>query len=95
MSAYMIVDVDIKDPVLYQEYTSRVPAIIRKHRGEVLVRGGSFVILEGQWNPHSLVVLRFPDLASAQAFYDDPEYQPLIAIRQPISQMNMIVVEGN
>ncbi len=94
MSAYMIVDVDIKDPVAYQEYTARVPAIVRKHGGEVLVRGGKFVVLEGQRHPHSLVVVRFPDVASAQAFYNDPEYQPLIAIRQRVSQMNMVIVEG-
>jgi uncharacterized protein (DUF1330 family) len=94
MSAYMIVDVDVKDAEAYAEYNSRVPALIRKHGGEYLVRGGKFITLEGDWKPRRLVVFRFPDIASAQALYNDPEYQPLIAIRQRVSSMNMIVVEG-
>jgi uncharacterized protein (DUF1330 family) len=94
MSAYMIVDVDVKDAEAYAEYNSRVPALIRKYGGEYLVRGGKFITLEGDWKPGRLVVFRFPDIASAQGLYNDPEYQSLIAIRQRVSSMNMIVVEG-
>jgi uncharacterized protein (DUF1330 family) len=93
MSAYMIVNVDVKDPAVYEEYQTKVPALIRKHGGEYLVRGGKFVILEGDWKPSRLVILRFPDIASAQALLIDPEYQPLRALRQPVSKVDIVAVE--
>jgi uncharacterized protein (DUF1330 family) len=95
MSAYMIVNVDVKDPSVYEEYKARVPALVRKYGGEYLVRGGKFVILEGDWKPSRLVIFRFPDITSAQTFYNDPEYQPLKALRQRVSKMEIVVVEGS
>jgi uncharacterized protein (DUF1330 family) len=94
MSAYMIVNVDVKDPAIYEEYKTKVPALIRKHGGEYLVRGGKFIVLEGDWKPTRLVILRFPDIASAQALFRDPEYQPLKALRQRVSNANIVAVEG-
>jgi len=94
MSAYMIVNVDVKDPAAYEEYKTKVPALIRKHGGEYVVRGGRFVILEGDWKPSRLVILRFPDIASAQALLSDPEYQPLKALRQRVSKVDIVAVEG-
>ena len=94
MSAYMIVNVDVKDPTVYEEYKAKVPALIRKYGGEYLVRGGRFVIVEGDWKPTRLVILRFPDITSAQSLYNDPEYQPLKALRQRASKTDIVVVEG-
>ena len=50
--------------------------------------------MEGGWNPARLVLLKFPDLASAQAFFLDPEYQPLKAVRQQVSTADIVAVEG-
>jgi uncharacterized protein (DUF1330 family) len=94
MSAYMIVNVDVRDPAAYEEYKNKVPALIRKHGGEYVVRGGKFVVLEGAWSPARLVLLKFPDLASAQAFFLDPEYQPLKALRRLSSTADIVAVEG-
>jgi len=91
----MIVNVDVTDPTLYEQYKARVPALIRKYGGEYLVRGGKFVIVEGDWKPSRLVIFRFPDIASAQALYNDPEYQALKALRQRASKMDIVVVEGS
>ena len=94
MSAYVIVDIDIKDAAAYEAYKTKVPLLIRKHGGEYLVRGGEHVVLEGQWKPHRLVVFRFPDTASARRLFDDPEYAPLKALRQRISTADIVAVEG-
>jgi uncharacterized protein (DUF1330 family) len=94
MTAYVIVNVDVRDPAAYEEYKSKVPALIRKHGGEYVVRGGKFVVLEGEWKPTRLVILKFPDLASAQAFFLDPDYQPLKALRQQVSTADIVAVEG-
>ena len=94
MSAYIIVNIEVKDPVAYGEYKARVPALIRRHGGEYLVRGGDLTISEGDWKPSRVVILRFADMAAAQAFYHDPEYEPLRTLRQRASRTDLVFVEG-
>ena len=94
MSAYMIVNVDVRDAVAYDEYKANVPGLIRKHGGEYLVRGGKFAVVEGNREPSRLVILRFPDMAAAQGLYNDPDYQPLKAVRQRASETEIVMVEG-
>lgn len=94
MSAYMIVDVDISDPQQYELYKRDVPALIRRHGGEYLVRGGAFEVVEGDWRPTRLVLFRFPDRAAVKAFLADPGYQPLAALRHGIARTDMVVVDG-
>lgn len=94
MSAYMIVNLDVKDTTAYEEYKTKVPALIQKHGGKYLVRGGKFVILEGDWKPTRLVLFEFPSIAAVQALFDDPEYQPLKTLRQRVSKTDAVVVEG-
>jgi uncharacterized protein (DUF1330 family) len=94
MAAYLIVDVDIKDAVAYEDYKAKVPAFIRKHGGEYLVRGGAHEVLEGDWQPTRLVLFRFPDKAAVMAFINDAGYQPLAALRHRIADTDIVVVEG-
>lgn len=94
MSAYVIVNIDVHDAAAYEEYKAKVPALIRKHGGEYVTRGGKFVVIEGAWKPSRLVILRFPDVAAVQRMYDDPEYQPLLALRQRIATTEMVAVEA-
>ena len=94
MSAYMIVNVDVKDPDVYEEFKAIFPALMRKYGGEYLVRGGQLVILEGDWKPSRFVVFRFPDITFVQTLYNDPDYQPLKALRQRVSRMDIVAVEG-
>ncbi len=94
MSAYVLVDCDVTDPVRYEEYRKLAPAAIAKYGGRYLVRGGATKVLEGTWQPKRVVVLEFPDVAAAQRFYDSPEYRAARAVRADAATMNVIVVEG-
>ncbi len=94
MSAYMIVDVDIRDSVKYEDYKRQIPALIARHGGEFIVRGGDLEVLEGDWIPTRLVIFRFPSLEAIHAFFDDPDYQLLKALRQRVSTMSVVAVEG-
>ena len=94
MPAFVIVDVDVHDPDTYDRYKAGVPALIRRHGGKYLVRGGSFTVLEGSWQPSRLVIFEFPDREAVQAFYDDPEYAPLRGLRESAARTNIVVVEG-
>jgi len=94
MSAYMIVDVDIRDPSKFEDYKRQVPALIARHGGEYIVRGGDLEVLEGDWIPTRLVIFRFPSLEAIHAFFDDPDYQRLKALRQRVSTMSVVAVAG-
>jgi uncharacterized protein (DUF1330 family) len=94
MPAYMIVDVDVHDADAYQEYRTRVPDLIEKHGGEYLVRGGESEVIEGSWQPHRLVLFRFPDRQAIRAFLDDPDYAELKALRHRTCDSNLVAVDG-
>jgi uncharacterized protein (DUF1330 family) len=94
MPAYVIVNLNVKDPAAYEEYKAKAPAIVKKHGGEYLVRGGKFVVEEGNWKPARLVLLKFPNLATAQAMFADPEYAPLKKLRQRVANGEIVMVEG-
>ena len=94
MATYVIVNIDIKDLPAYEAYKAGTPALIRKHGGEYLARGGAIEVLEGNWSPGRLALLKFPDVASVKAFLNDPDYQPLKAIRHSVADTQMVAVEG-
>jgi uncharacterized protein (DUF1330 family) len=81
MAAYVIVDVEVRDPEAYRAYTAEVPATLEPFGGRFLVRGGAVETIEGVWNPARLVVLAFPDAASARAWHASPAYQAILPIR--------------
>ena len=94
MAAYIWANVEVTDPVAYEEYRQRVPAIIAAHGGRYLARGGRSELLEGAVQPNRLVILEFPDMAQLKAFYHSPEYRPLIALRQRTARSSLMAVEG-
>jgi uncharacterized protein (DUF1330 family) len=94
MAAYLIVNLDVKDPAAYEKYKTEVPALIRKHGGEYLVRGGKHEVLEGDWHPSRMVLFRFPDSASIRRFMADPDYKPLKELRQRVAASDLVMVEG-
>ena len=94
MAAYLIADVEVHDPAEYRKYTAGIPALIAKHGGEILVRGGRCEALEGTWLPSRLVVFRFPTMDAVRAFHSDPEYQPLIQQRQRSAAADLLAIEG-
>jgi uncharacterized protein (DUF1330 family) len=94
MAAYLIVDVNLADPAAYETYKAQVPALIARHGGEYLVRGGTLEVLEGDWHPTRLVLFRFPNRAAIHAFMTDPDYAPLKALRLSIATTSAIAVDG-
>jgi uncharacterized protein (DUF1330 family) len=94
MAAYLIVDVRLKDAAAYEAYKAAVPALIARHGGEYLVRGGALEVLEGTWQPTRLVLFRFPDRAAIHAFMNDPDYAPLKALRHRLAEADMVAVDG-
>ena len=94
MAAYIYANVEVTDPVAYEEYRRQVPAVIAAHGGRYLVRGGAVEVLEGDTNPQRQVILEFPDPVALKAFYDSPDYTRLKAIRQGASRGLLIAIQG-
>jgi uncharacterized protein (DUF1330 family) len=94
MAAYLIVDAEVSDPVMYEQYRQQVAPLIGRFGGRFLVRGGEFSVLEGHWRPRRLVVVEFPDTKALQAWYGSAEYAPLLALRQQAAQTNLVAVLG-
>jgi uncharacterized protein (DUF1330 family) len=94
MSAYLIANVDVQDPEKYEDYRSRTGAIVAKHGGKFIVRGGKVHLLEGNPEIHRLVIIEFPSLEAARGFYDCPEYQQVIPFRTRASDGRLFIVEG-
>ena len=94
MSAYIVVDCEVTDPVRYESYKKLAQAAIAKHGGRYLARGGETSVLEGAWQPKRVVVLEFPSTSAIRRFYSSPEYKAARSARDGAARMNMIAIEG-
>lgn len=94
MPAYVVVDVDVKDRETYKEYRERAGPTVAAAGGRYIVRGGEVTHLEPGWDVHRFVILEFPDVAAAKAWYESPDYQRVLPIRLRSTVSRMMVVEG-
>lgn len=94
MSAYIVVEIEVQEPVRYETYKQMVPESLRSFGGRFAVRGGKAENLEGSWSPKRLVILEFPSYEKAKAWWASEEYAPAKAIRQATARTQMIIVEG-
>ena len=75
MSAYVIVEIEITDPVGYEEYKKQAGATVEKYGGKYIVRGGKSEVLEGNWKPKRIVILEFPSIDRAKEWLNSEEYR--------------------
>jgi uncharacterized protein (DUF1330 family) len=94
MPAYVVVQIAIDDPVTYERYKVLAPPSIAAYGGRYVVRGGRCEALEGTWLPGRLVILEFPSLERARAWWGSPEYAPAKALRQRAAQTEMLLIDG-
>jgi len=94
MPAYVIVDIDVLDPVGYEQYRNLAGATVEKYGGKYIVRGGKNEVLEGDWCPKRIVILRFDSIARAKEWLNSTEYCEPRKMRHRTARANMIVVEG-
>ena len=94
-AAYLVVESNISDAEKFKAYMAAAPAVVREFAGEYLVRGGRMAVLEGDWAPPRLTVLRYPSFEAAQKMYDSPGYRAARQLRVGATAcFNMVLVEG-
>ncbi len=95
MTAYVIVDTKIHNPEEYEKYKALARPLVEKHGGNYLARGGAMQIVDDElWSPTRLVLLEFPDMDTAQAFFDSDEYTPVKAIRHEHADSTSVIFEA-
>ena len=94
MTAYLIVDVEVRDQETYAEYRNLVPASLVPYQGRFIVRGGDTETLEGDWSPGRIIVIEFPTAERANAWWSSAEYRIAKGMRQRAASTRMVLVEG-
>ena len=94
MAAYVIAHLEITDPEPFGQYREQVPALIEKHGGRYLIRGGEAETLEGDWPVPRLVVIEFESGEAAKRFYNSPEYQAILPLRLAGAKGDLAIVQG-
>ncbi|MPZ42940.1 MAG: DUF1330 domain-containing protein [Betaproteobacteria bacterium] len=94
MAAYVIAEVEVTDPQVFEQYRREVPATLAAFNGRFVVRGGACETLEGDWQPKRLVVLEFPDRTAAKAWWSSQTYAAPKALRQRSATTQLLIVDG-
>jgi uncharacterized protein (DUF1330 family) len=94
MPAYVIVEIDIVEPVGYEEYKKQAAATVHKFGGKYIVRGGKTEVLEGDWEPKRIVILQFDSMERAKEWLNCEEYREPRKLRHRTAKTKMLLVEG-
>jgi uncharacterized protein (DUF1330 family) len=94
VAAYVVVDVKRTDPERAARYSEMSGPSVERHGGRFLARGGALRVLEGDWEPERLVVIKFASMNAAQAWFDSDDYREARAVREGAGIWRMIVVNG-
>jgi len=87
-------DIEVIDPVGYEDYKKLTPPVIKLFGGKYLARSGRNETLEGEWHAQRLVILEFESMEKAKTWINSPEYAPARALRHKYAKTNMVVVDS-
>ena len=94
MSAYVISELEVLDPVSIETYRTVAARSIAQYGGRYLVRGGAAAVVEGGPPPKSIVVVEFPSMERLRKWYASPEYAEALKARRTALDRRLIFVEG-
>ena len=94
-TAYVIGNISIRDAEEWADYRSRVPGTLLPWGGELMLRGEQAKVLSGSYRHSDVVVIRFPDRAAAQAWFDSDAYQALIPLRMAAADVDLVIYSAS
>src|ERR1700730_17504326 len=94
MAAYVISEVDVRDPQAFEAYRTMAAPTIARYGGRYLVRGGQAALAEGGPEPKNIIVVEFPSMARLREWYASAEYAEALKVRQTALDRRLIFVEG-
>lgn len=93
MSSYLIVHATVKDPDKLKQYGAAASEIVRAHGGEFVTRAQVTDVLVGSHDHKVCVLIKFPDGAALKAWYNSPDYQALVPLRDKAADMVFIAAD--
>ena len=93
MSAYMLVEITVKDQALYDQYLEKIPGVIRKYKGHYILRSSRITPNSGGWTPDRIILMKFDTVAELRACFDSPEYKALGPMREQSTVTRSIMIE--
>ena len=94
MPAYVIAEVEVTNPAGYEPYRALAGSSVAQYGGRFIARGGTAELVEGSPEPQRVVIIEFADAAAARRWYNSPEYQAALPIRQANSRARALIVDG-
>ncbi len=91
---YWVGSVEVHDGERYKDYVATATPAYQRFGAKFLVRGGQYIGAEGNSRSRN-VVIEFPSYQHAQDCYNSPEYVEARAIRQQVSEGQIIIIEGH
>ena len=93
MSALMIARITVKDPAKFQDYLAKTKSLAAQFGAELLYRGKVNRALNGKDDHALAVIAKFPSVEKLNEWYDSEAYQPLKALRDEGTDMQMTSYE--
>ena len=94
MAAYVISELEVRDPVGIETYRALAAKSIAQYGGRYLVRGGAATVAEGGPPPKNIVVVEFPSMERMREWYASMEYAEALTVRRTALDRRLIFVEG-
>ncbi|MEU3061641.1 DUF1330 domain-containing protein [Streptomyces subrutilus] len=75
------------------EYLESIQATLPPFAGRFVIHGPPAEVVEGEW-PGSMVLIEFPGLARARAWYGSPAYRAILRLRTDHIEGDLLLIEG-
>ena len=95
MAAYFVAFVDIKDEEKFRAYQGVAGDAFAAYGAKFLTRGGSHKVFEGPDENRTCVLVEFPSAEKATAFWNSPEYQAAIKLREGAAELQVLLLESD
>lgn len=94
MTAYVVNEITVTDPEVFQTYAVQVPAILAKYGGRYIVRSGKVEVIDGEPPAERVVITAFESMDAARAWRNSPEYTAILPIRDGSSTSRVYIIDG-
>ena len=91
--AYVIAEVEVTDPAVFQEYVAQAVPTLAPYNARLIVRAQPDT-KEGARSVGEIVIVAFDSMEDAQSWYHAAEYTAAIPVRQRASNTRLMIVEG-
>ena len=90
---YVVVSIKkVLDLEAFRDYAVKVTPIVERYGGKYVAVDKTPDVRDGEWPFVRTVIISYPNIAAARAWYDSPEYKEIIPIRKRAIDANIVMV---